>query len=81
MAWELRFESLELRMELYRRLSIYFDRFGYESQFRDSDHDHIVLHGRSDLVETEILREDDRSRECSIKTLFHEHTTSIEIYR
>ena len=39
----------------------YLDRLGDESELRDLDHDHIVLDRRADTVESEILREDNRS--------------------
>ena len=62
-------------------LFIYFDRLGDERQLGDSYHDHVVLYSCSDLVKSEILREDDRPRECSIKTLLNQHPSRIEIDR
>ena len=45
------------------------------------DHHRIVVDSGSDFVECEILWEDDRSRKCSIITLFYEHSLGIEIDR
>lgn len=45
------------------------------------DHHGIVVDGRTYLVECEVLGKDDRSRECSIITLFYEHSLGIEIDR
>ena len=61
------------------RLSVQLNCFWDECQFGYSNHDDIVFYSSSDLVESEILRKDDRPRECPIKTLLYEHATSVEI--
>jgi hypothetical protein len=59
----------------------YLDRFGDESQLRYLDHDNIVFDSCTYLIKTEILRKNNRTRKCSIKTLFHKETLGLEIYR
>jgi hypothetical protein len=45
------------------------------------DHNRIMVDGCLNLIEREILRKDDRPRECSIVALFHEHAFCIEVDR
>jgi hypothetical protein len=63
------------------RLFFYLDRLGYESELGYSDRDDTEIDARMDTIECEILREDDRPRECSIETLLHEETLRIQIDR
>ena len=58
----------------------YLDRLGDESKFGYIDHDNVVLDSSSYLVESEILRENNRTRKSTIKTLLYKKALCFKIY-